>query len=248
MAILKTDSERNPRSLTAGRFHGKAVRRTVLVWVTLALLFPSMGKAQAPDLDQVIAKVQETYQGIQDLSARFQQVSLIKGSPEKEESSGVVLLKKPGMMRWEYKSPEPRLIVCDGKTLYIYSPADQQVLVQEATKAFTSSTVNLLAGMGKLREDFLIQWGKTATKGSSGALLLELKPVQSGGQIEGILMEIRPQTYLVERMVLKDIFSNTTTLSFKKVKVNTGLSDSLFTFVPPPGTQVIKGPPGAKKP
>jgi len=227
---------------------GKSTPRMILFCAVMAFCFPAMAKGEAPDLDQVISKVQETYEGIQDLSARFQQVSLIKGSSGKEESGGVVLLKKPGMMRWEYKSPEPRLIVCDGKTLYIYSPTDHQVILQEASKAFTSTAVNLLGGMGKLREDFSIQWGKSAAKGSRGGLLLELKPVQSQGQVGQILMEVNPETFLIERIVLQDIFSNTTTLSFKKVKINTGLTDGLFTFVPPPGTQVIKGAPGVKRP
>jgi outer membrane lipoprotein carrier protein len=225
----------------------KSPKKTMYLWVLFLLLVPPAAGAEAPDLEQVVAKVQETYEGIQDLSARFQQVSLIKGSPGREESSGDVLLKKAGMMRWEYKSPEPRLIICDGTTLYIYSPVDHQVILQEASKVFTSTAVNLLAGMGKLREDFSIRWGKAPAKGSSG-LLLELKPVQPQGQIEQIWMEVNPETFLVERIVLKDMLSNTTTLSFKKVKTNTGLDDELFTFVPPPGTQVIKAPPGVKRP
>jgi outer membrane lipoprotein carrier protein len=224
------------------------VMKTMCIMILFASLFPLAARAAAPDLDQTVLKVQEAYEGIQDLSARFYQISLVRGSGGKEESNGTVWLKKPGMMRWEYKSPEARLIVCDGKTLYIYSPADRQVIVQEASKAFSSTAVNLLAGMGKLKEDFSIRWGKEAAKSGRGALLLELKPVQSQGQIEQVLMEVNPQTFLVERIVLKDILSNTTTLTFKKVKTNTGPGDSLFTFVPPAGTQVIKGVPGMKRP
>ncbi len=227
---------------------GKSTPSIIWFCAVIASFLPTMANGEAPDLDQVISKVQETYEGIQDLSARFQQVSVIKGSPGKEESSGVVLLKKPGMMRWEYKSPESRLIVCDGKTLYIYSPADHQVIIQEASQAFTSTAFNLLGGMGKLREDFSIRWGKSAAKGSDGGLLLEMKPVQSQAQVAQILLEVNPQTFLVERIVLQDMLSNTTTLSVKKVKINTGLAESLFTFLPPPGTEVIKGAPGVKKP
>ena len=207
-----------------------------------------MAEGEAPDLDQVISKVQETYEGIQDLSARFQQVSLIKGSPGKEESSGVVLLKKPGMMRWEYKSPESQIDRLRWEDpLYLFSRGSSGD-PSGGLQSLHLSAVNLLGGMGKLREDFSFQWGKSGSKGSSGALLLELKPVQSQGQVGQILMEVNPQTFLVERIVLQDIFSNTTTLSFKKLKINTGLKDSLFTFVPPAGTQIIKGLPGPKKP
>jgi outer membrane lipoprotein-sorting protein len=61
-------------------------------------------------------------------------------------------------------------------------------------------------------------------------------------------MEVHPETFLVERIVLKDVLANTTVLSFKKVKVNSALNDNLFKFVAPPGTEVIKGLPGTKRP
>jgi len=212
------------------------------------LLFPSVAKSGLPDLDQVISNLQATYEGIQDLQARFYQISRHKSSGGMEESGGILLMKKPGMMRWEYKSPEARLIVSDGTSLYIYSPADRQVIVQEAPQVFTSLVVNLLAGMGRLQEDFRIQWGKAEGRTGRGRLLLELKPIQPQGQVHLILMEIHPETFLVERIILKDAYSNTSIFSFKKVKVNTGLNESLFIFVPPPGTEVIKGLPGMKRP
>jgi outer membrane lipoprotein carrier protein len=158
------------------------------------------------------------------------------------------MMKKPGRMRWEYQRPEARLIVSDGSTLYLYSPAEHQVIVQEAPQAFTSLAVNFLAGMGRLAEDFRIQWGRPEDKARKGNLLLELKPIQPQGQIRLILMEVHPETFLVERIVLKDVLANTTVLSFKKVKVNSALNDNLFKFVAPPGTEVIKGLPGTKRP
>jgi len=225
----------------------KTRQRLIFFFIIPLLLYPSLTKSHPSDLEEVVSRLQATYEGIQDLSARFVQISLHKGSGGKEESRGSLMMRKPGMMRWEYKSPEPRSIVCDGKSLYIYSPADRQVIVQEAPQAFSSLAVNFLAGMGKLSEEFRIEWGRSEEKARKGSLLLELEPIQREAQIQLVLMEIHPETYLVERIVLRDAYSNTTILSFKRVKVNTGLQDGLFTFVPPPGVEVIKGFPGIKK-
>lgn len=214
--------------------------------ILLLLTLPSLVRGESPDLDEVISNLQATYEGIQDLSAQFRQTSVQKSTGSKEESKGSLEIKKPGKMRWEYKEPEKRWIISDGRLLYIYSPSDRQAIIQDLSKGFTYSAVNLLTGMGNLREDFLIRWGKADGKGRGGELLLELKPVHSADQIDSILMEVHPKTFMVERIVLKDAFSNTTTITLRKVKTNTGLDDSLFTFVPPPGTEIIKGSPGRK--
>ena len=236
-----------PRAFARGVDFSNVVSLWVLwLWIGI-LLVPLLARAESPDLEQVISQIQTTYEGIQDLSARFHQVSRLKSSGTREESSGSLLMKKPGMMRWEYKSPEARSIVSDGKSLYIYSPRDHQVIVQETSKAFSSLAVDLLTGMGRLKEDFRIQWGKTQEKARKGSLLLELKPIQLQSQVQLVLIEVHPETFMVERIVLKDPYSNTTDLTLKRVKTNTGLQDHLFAFTPPPGTEVIKGFPGVKR-
>ncbi|MDH7500249.1 MAG: outer membrane lipoprotein chaperone LolA [candidate division NC10 bacterium] len=226
---------------------GKTGQGLIFFLSVSLLLYPCLTKANPTELEQVVSRLQTTYEGIRDLSARFVQISWHQGSGSKEESTGNLMMKKPGMMRWEYKSPESRSIVCDGKSLFIYSPADRQVIVQEAPAAFSSLAVDFLTGMGDLSKDFRIGWGRPEEKVRKGSLLLELQPIRQEVQIRRILMEIDPETYLVERMVLKDAYSNTTQLSFKRVHLNTGLQDSLFAFVPPPGVEVIQGFPGVRK-
>jgi outer membrane lipoprotein carrier protein len=39
----------------------------------------------------------------------------------------VLELRKPGRMRWEYTDPKGKLVVCDGKTLWMYTPSDNRV-------------------------------------------------------------------------------------------------------------------------
>jgi len=220
-------------------------------WLILAavlLLFPSAARAQVEDLERTVGELQATYEKIQDLSAQFHQLSTQPASGFREESRGSLMMKRPGKMRWEYRSPDRRLIVSDGRWLYLYFPAERQVVIQEAPVAFAPLGLNFLTGMGKLAEDFRIQWGRPEKKAHKGNLLLELKPVDPSAQIQEILMEIHPQTFLVERMILRDTLSSTTILTFKRVRINSGLDDRLFSFVPPPGTRVIEGLPGTRRP
>jgi outer membrane lipoprotein-sorting protein len=46
----------------------------------------------------------------------------------------------------------------------------------------------------------------------------------------------------VDRLTLVDAYENTTILEFSDLRENPRLPDSLFTFRPPPGTDVIRPP------
>ena len=115
------------------------------------------GTQAATAVDEVIDKVEATCARVQDVSARFQQTATNRTLGDVREASGVFLAKRPGKMRWEYQKPEPRLFVTDGKTLWAYSPADKQVLVQDVAEAMPSRVpLSFLAGDCALRKDFTI--------------------------------------------------------------------------------------------
>ena len=40
---------------------------------------------------------------------------------------GTLWLKKPGKMRWEYRSPRDKLFLSDGKDAWFYVPGERQV-------------------------------------------------------------------------------------------------------------------------
>ena len=39
------------------------------------------------------------------------------------EATGKAIFKKPGMMKWDYISPDTQQIVSDGKTIWIFQPS-----------------------------------------------------------------------------------------------------------------------------
>lgn len=208
----------------------------------------SAGAAEALSLEEVVDKVQATYQGIEDLQARFQQTTTNRAINRILEASGAVYMKRPGKMRWEYQKPEERLYVSDGKLLWAYAPEEGQVIVQEVAAAFSSSTpLNFLAGVGNLREDFTIAAIENAATRAGKAYLLDLKPRRPEMGFSRMILEVNLQTFTIERATLLDVYANTNAFAFRGVKVNGGLADSLFQFSPPPGVTVVKpGVPSAQ--
>ena len=76
-------------------------------------------QAQSPDLNTLIDGLQRKYSRMQGLEADFVQV--YRGADGRViRESGHLLLKRPGKARWEYSSPEHKVFVSDGKTVFFY--------------------------------------------------------------------------------------------------------------------------------
>src|SRR5437870_2520334 len=82
---------------------------------------PAKDKDTSPAL---IDRVQRFYDKTQDLTADFIQIYTRVALSRTQESRGMVKLKKPGMMRWDYTKPATKVFVADGKQLFIYEPEE----------------------------------------------------------------------------------------------------------------------------
>ena len=200
--------------------------------------------AAAADLDEVVDKVEDTCSRVQDLSARFHQTATSRATGAVQEASGLFLVKRPGKMRWEYQTPEPRLFVTDGKTLWAFSPAEKQVVVQELGEAFTSRTpLSFLAGDCQLRRDFAVSAVEHAgTRGATASRFLDLRPLRPEVGVARMLLEVNLQTHIVEKTTVFDAAGNTTVIALTRVKLNAGVNDQQFQFTPPAGVTVVTPP------
>ena len=214
----------------------------VAAWYLAALAGPQATAAHAASpVDEVVERVRATCLRTQDLSAQFHQTATNRALGQVQEASGLFLAKRPGMMRWAYEKPEARLFVTDGKTLWVYSPSEKQVVVQDIANALTSRLpLSFLTGNCNLATDFTIALVDNAgTRGLPTTRVLDLKPKQSEAGIARMLLEVTTKGYTVEKTTLFDAYGNTTTITLTQLKLNTGLDDQQFRFTPPSGITVV---------
>lgn len=197
--------------------------------------------AAAQELAQVVDALEATYGKMTDLRADFTQVAQNKSLGQDVKAEGTVYLKKGGRMRWEYKSPSPQQIVSDGTHLWVYTPELNQVNKGDAPKALSGPAGSFLQGLGKVREEFAVRFLNPANKtDGSGRPVLDLTPKKPTPLLTRLVLTLDPkENYVVRRAVLYDQLQNTVTMSFNRVLVNPGVSDTLFTFTPPRGTAVV---------
>ena len=206
--------------------------------LALALLLPT--RASSQELDQVVNGLESTYGKMNDLKAEFTQVAQNRSLGQDVKAEGTVYLKKGGKMRWEYKSPSPQQIVSDGTYLWVYTPELNQVNKGDAPKALAGPAGSFLQGLGKVREEFTVRFLNPANKADgTGRPVLDLTPKKPTPLLTRLVLTLDPKDFVVRQAVLYDQLQNTVTMSFTRVVINSGLSDTLFAFTPPKGAAVV---------
>ena len=203
----------------------------------MGLLLAASGSGTDDSVAQgLVRTIEEHHARTLDIVARFSQ-SYRSGLLGREITErGVVQIKTPGRMRWEYKEPERKLFVTDGRTFYFYVPADKQVVVSEQD-ARHSLAARLLSGKGGLLDEFTASLEEPVEE---GVLRLRLVPRQPQADVERALVDVEPRGR-IRAILLEDLQGNLTRFRFEDVRENTGLADRLFRFEPPKGVEVIHG-------
>ena len=197
--------------------------------------------AAAPTLDEAVNALEQAQRRVTDLKAPFRQAALNKALNQTVEARGTLYLKKPGRLRWEYQTPTPQEIVSDGTRLWIYTPELKQVNVSAAPAALVGPAGSFLQGLGQVREHFDPRFLNPAQPtDADGLVVLDLVPKRPQPLMTRLIVSVDPRTWLVRQAVIHDELGNTVTVRFGDTVVNSGLSDSLFVFVPPPGAAVVQ--------
>ena len=197
--------------------------------------------AQAPDKSaaEVAAALQRKYDSIRDFSADFthqHQSGVLKRTVVEQ---GSLLVKKPGKMRWEYKSPEKKLFVSDGKRIYFHDPAANQVTISDMPKGDEAASAALfLTGKGNLTRDFTASFLEGASA-ADGAYALRLQPRTPQPEYDWLEIAVDRDTLLIQTLTAAEKDGGRSTFLFSRFKENIGVGDKPFEFEIPRGAEVI---------
>ena len=202
---------------------------------TFVLAMSGMLIAQAPD--ELISQLQRKYESLQSFSADFEQ--MFQGGGVELRESGVVKMKKPGKMYWEYQQPTPKLFIADGKKSYFYLPQDNQVIVSDLDLDNASTPLLFLVGKGKIQEDFQVELEEAEKPLQDENLLVRLTPKQPQGGYSHLMLEIDPSTYLIYRLIVIEPIGNRNEYIMKNFRENIRISDRQFRFELPKDVEVL---------
>jgi chaperone LolA len=203
-----------------------------------AFLLPALA---AQDVHQLAHAVDDHYNHLRSLQTDFTEIYRGDG-PERVEA-GTLWLKKPRKMRWEYRSPKEKLFVSDGQAVWFYLPAEKQVRKTTLKKlddvrsplAFLLGKTKLeseLSGLSKAVDQSPLETANTVLRGVPRGF--------GGDQLSEVQVEIAPSHQIV-RIVLVGQDGASTEFRFANWKENQRLDESLFTFNPPQGVELVEG-------
>jgi outer membrane lipoprotein carrier protein len=195
--------------------------------------------AYAEDLENVVAGLQRQYASVKTLTGNFRQTYRAPGIDQVE--SGVFWLKKPGLMRWEYRSPEEKLFVADGRESFLYVPQDRQVTVQPLTLSDLHSTpLQFLLGEGNIHKSFLVSWEADSDPKANNSYLIRLTPSKSEPGYSYLVLEIDRKTWDLQSILIREPSGNTSEFLFTNLIKNIKIENGRFRFKPPKGVELIR--------
>ncbi|MGB7759695.1 MAG: outer membrane lipoprotein carrier protein LolA [Bryobacteraceae bacterium] len=189
-----------------------------------------------PQLGNLLAAVEARYNHAKTLEVLFQEQYTRQGEPHRAEG-GRLQLRKPGKMRWDYTQPQGKLFVCDGKYLYLYTPADNRAERMKLTET-EDMRAPLAFLLGKLHFEKEFRNLKAERAGGGWRITAEPKTddlpyraVEFVVAQDGRIGEVKVTSY--DQAVLD--------FHFDQEKMDPPLSAGLFQFRLPPGAQLTEG-------
>jgi outer membrane lipoprotein carrier protein len=145
-------------------------------------------------------------------------------------------------MRWDYRQPEAKLFVSDGRQFFLYVPAEKQVTrsAAKSTEDFRAPLGVLLSRLSLRRVFSKIEFADQALQAEAGNRVLRGYPKKEfEDEYREVLIELTPQMD-IRRLVVFYADNSTMEFTFDRIERNVVMPPSLFRFVPPADAEVIQ--------
>jgi len=202
----------------------------IIVRILLSFLILLSSFSFADDAAKEAAKrVDAHYNALKTMRTEFQET--LEGAGMHRNESGVLELKKPGKMRWDYNQPTQKLFVSDGKTAYFYTPGERQARKAPVKKLDDlHSPLRYLLGKSRLEDE--LEDMKLEGNVLSGS------PKHMKDRLSRIWLTLNAKNQ-IERIAIEEVDGTRTEFVFSNITENVPLADSRFKFTSPPGVEMV---------
>jgi len=197
------------------------------------------------DAMTAITTTQNYYNKITTFQAKFKQVFSKKFHGDQPAESGVIYIKKPGFMLWDYLLPDKKMFLIDGKKAWMYEPSSKQALWRDVKDSSLPTPVKFLWGQGKLTDEFHVKIVPNSKFAGKNQKALKLLPKKRSPHFKLVMFVVDVQGAVVSSIVY-DHEGNKNQITFSEINLNKTIENKKFAFTPPKGVQVLQA--GEEKP
>src|ERR1700682_4034952 len=199
LSLVKIGKLRFPHltETEVSRINQSGKMSSILRSILVMLLAPAVALVSlGPDVDTIARNVDNRYNHIRTLQAEFTEV--YRGAGMERTELGTLWLKKPGKMRWEYRSPKEKLFVSDGKDAWFYLPGDRQVRKAPVRKLDDlRSPLRLLLGRTRLEKELQgLSLAPDFAPLTLGNVMLRGIPKGMADRASQVLLELTPESQI----------------------------------------------------
>ena len=182
----------------------------------------------------VVRRVQDRYNKVNDIQANLEQVFYWKITNARDSNSGKIYLKKKDYFRLEVKG---QILVTDGKQVWTHSPTNNQTIIER----FRGHEETFLP------QSFIFSFSRDYRPELSGeervnerdCYKLVLRPIKEHDVVKLARIWVDKKEWITYRIEYTDVNDNLTTYNLSDIQFNAKLKKDLFKFESPPGTEVI---------
>lgn len=185
----------------------------------------------SPDAQALVDRLEAKYNGGRALQAQFTQTVSQNGQTR---TLGGTLTLKGNRYRVE---TDRQTLVTNGETTWIYTPARDQVLVNDYVKSKTAFSPGQF--FDGYQERYRVTGVRTAQRSGTKHRVLTLKPKQDGAFFQKVTLWMRAADAVVTRLVVKDANGSRMTFSLRDVTFGTETTASTFRFEAPQDVEVV---------
>ena len=206
--------------------------RFLLVLFALVL---DAGRLSAGDsAEDVLERVRKSYDRIDDAEVRFTQRVKFSLARIEQEVSGTLFFKKENKYRVEF---EGQTVVTDGETVWSYSVANNQVLIDLFKLDERSISPERI--LTAAPEDFFPSIVGREKIARADVTVLKMAPQKAAMAVKSMKLWVSESDWLIRKVEIVDLHGKETVYIVNSIKTNAGVPDARFVFQPPDGVEVV---------
>ena len=165
-----------------------------------------------------LANISQYLQNLKILKADFSQTN-----PDDTISSGTILIKRPGRMRFEYNKPDKTLVLVSAGALAIFDPKGDEKPITYPIKNNPISLI--LKGEVDLLNSGIVAKYKVSAEKAILTIRDPKKPQR--GSVELVFVGTKPE---LEKFSIKNEDGSSTSISLKDIEYPKKLNETLFSI------------------
>ena len=217
------------------RFHPRPRQQFVgSLRLLVGLIAVSAFAAQVP-LETLLKNVESRYNKAKTLQVLFHEEYTPLGGPRRTES-GLLQLRKPLKMRWDYDQPKGKLFLSDGKFLWLYTPSENRA---EKMKFQESEDMRapLAFLLGKL--NFQKEFRNIQAQPEGAAQRITAEPKTDNLPYSAVEFVVDSESR-IQRVKVTRFDRSILEFRFDNEKLDPALDAKLFQFQVPKGAEVVE--------